>query len=585
MKLRFSYIFILLPFLEIILSSPVNAAIKIMPLGASITRGSSSGEPDPDYQVSYRKALWDLLVASGYEVDFVGSLNNGLAVFGDSDLSNHEGHAGWRDDEIVEGRPGYGSLEDWLTAEHPEIVLLHIGTNGLDTSPDDVKNILDLIEDHESKYGEAVWVILPRIINRSDYSQPTTNFNDNVETLAHDRIDNPGNPAYPDKIIIVDMEDGANIDYNLVTDDPPGDMWDNLHPFETGYKKMAEVWFLGLQAILPVADAGSKQNDYEGNTVTLNASHSLDPDGIIVSYFWEQQPGGSRVILSDLMAAKPTFAAPDVGSNGETLTFKVTVTDADGLESTDITKVDVLDDNCPNDPDKTEPGVCGCGVTDIDTDGDSILDCIDTNDDNDGLLDEEEQGPGGNDPSYDGNSDGIADMLQSNVASFPIYDNQKYITMESPVGTTISKSQAVDIPSPDDATYDVEFSYGFLEITVNGISNGGTTTVVLYFPVGTSFDTYYKYGPTPSNDIDHWYEFLYDGQTGAEMDGHVITLHFVDGQRGDDDLTADGLVFDVGGPGITLDSNDGDGNNDKGGEGGGGCFIGTAVRSYRMVEE
>ena len=174
----------------------------------------------------------------------------------------------------------------------------------------------------------------------------------------------------------------------------------------------------------------------------------------------------------------------------------------------------------------------------------------------------------------------VSYMLQNNVASLPIYDNKKYITMESPVGTTISKSQAVDIPSPDDATYDVEFSYGFFEITVNGNSNGGTTTVVLYFPVGTSFDTYYKYGPTPINDIDHWYEFLYDGQTGAEMDGHVITLHFVDGQRGDDDLTVDGLVFDVGGPGITLDpsgANNGDGSSEKGGEGGGGCFIGTAV--------
>ena len=34
-------------------------------------------------------------------------------------------------------------------------------------------------------------------------------------------------------------------------------------------------------------------------------------------------------------------------------------------------------DGCPSDPDKTEPGVCGCGVPDVDSDGDGTLDCND----------------------------------------------------------------------------------------------------------------------------------------------------------------------------------------------------------------
>jgi hypothetical protein len=34
-------------------------------------------------------------------------------------------------------------------------------------------------------------------------------------------------------------------------------------------------------------------------------------------------------------------------------------------------------DNCPDDPDKTEPGVCGCGVADTDSDDDGYEDCID----------------------------------------------------------------------------------------------------------------------------------------------------------------------------------------------------------------
>jgi PKD repeat protein len=35
------------------------------------------------------------------------------------------------------------------------------------------------------------------------------------------------------------------------------------------------------------------------------------------------------------------------------------------------------EDNCSYDPDKTEPGVCGCGVADTDTDGDGVADCVD----------------------------------------------------------------------------------------------------------------------------------------------------------------------------------------------------------------
>jgi hypothetical protein len=34
-------------------------------------------------------------------------------------------------------------------------------------------------------------------------------------------------------------------------------------------------------------------------------------------------------------------------------------------------------DECPDDPNKTEPGVCGCGTPDVDTDGDGVMDCVD----------------------------------------------------------------------------------------------------------------------------------------------------------------------------------------------------------------
>jgi lysophospholipase L1-like esterase len=307
---------------------PAGAANKIMPLGDSITEGSSSGEPLPTWQVSYRKALFDQLITAGYDVNFVGSLQSGGAILVDPD---HEGHAGFRDDEVANNVLG------WLNQQDPvHIVLLHIGTNGLNSSPDDVEDILDEID----LYSPEVWVVLARIINRQCITDPipctasarTTLFNNNVVAMAQDRINN-----LQDKIIIVDMENGAGIDYSGL---PLGDMWDNLHPFETGYQKMATVWFSGLQAIIPVADAGPDKNVDEGSVVILDGSGSVDPKGGNLSYQW-QQTSGPAVLLSDDQAEKPTFTAPDVGSSGATLTFKLTVTDEGVLKSTDTTSAEV----------------------------------------------------------------------------------------------------------------------------------------------------------------------------------------------------------------------------------------------------
>jgi len=43
----------------------------------------------------------------------------------------------------------------------------------------------------------------------------------------------------------------------------------------------------------------------------------------------------------------------------------------------DVMKRQSLLDGCPDDPNKTAPGICGCGVPDTDSDGDEIPDCND----------------------------------------------------------------------------------------------------------------------------------------------------------------------------------------------------------------
>jgi hypothetical protein len=95
--------------------------------------------------------------------------------------------------------------------------------------------------------------------------------------------------------------------------------------------------------ILPQADAGINQSVNEKTPVTLNGSGSDDPNapfGIPLDYLWEQQSGTS-VDLSSPTAQKPTFTAPAVDAGGETLTVKLTVTDADGFENSDIVSINV----------------------------------------------------------------------------------------------------------------------------------------------------------------------------------------------------------------------------------------------------
>jgi len=97
-----------------------------------------------------------------------------------------------------------------------------------------------------------------------------------------------------------------------------------------------------LEGILPQANAGNPRTVKENVTVLLNGSSSIDPDGTIISYLWEQLPGGTQIPLSGASTATASFTAPPVTAAGETLMFQLTVTDDDGLVSTDTVSIDVI---------------------------------------------------------------------------------------------------------------------------------------------------------------------------------------------------------------------------------------------------
>jgi hypothetical protein len=67
----------------------------------------------------------------------------------------------------------------------------------------------------------------------------------------------------------------------------------------------------------------------------------------------------------------------------------------------------VLVDECLSDPNKTEPGICGCGYSDVDTDSDGFADCVDECPEDPNKTLEGECGCGA--PDVDTDTDGVLD--------------------------------------------------------------------------------------------------------------------------------------------------------------------------------
>ena len=244
---------------------------RIMPLGDSITLGvkpgeSSSPPEDPESNNGgYRIGLYNRLIGvSGktYEFDFVGTQTDGGAsptFLADPD---HEAFGGFRAYEIADGfdsskhvvghrGTSYSGVQDALTANPADVVLLHIGTNKInDTSGTeddwtntivDLERILNEIDTWEIANSTPITVFLAQIIERADGvgSFP----NSNIATLNTD-ISNLVGSRTTDRLVLVNQHDA-------LTSDPVSAGYmgaDGVHPTSSGYDKMGETWFSALES-------------------------------------------------------------------------------------------------------------------------------------------------------------------------------------------------------------------------------------------------------------------------------------------------------------------------------------------------
>jgi hypothetical protein len=210
----------------------------------------------------------------------------------------------------------------------------------------------------------------------------------------------------------------------------------------------------------PVANAGADQTVDEGNTVTLDGSGSTDPDNDIDSYQWVQLVGTS-VTLSDATNSQPTFLPPAVDANGAEFTFKLTVTDSEGLTSDDEVTVTVNDN----------------GITDYD------------------------------------------DI--ENAISFPTYDASAYLGATASGGTCVylepidPTTVTVETDRPED------LPYGLFEIEFITDAAGGTVTVTIYLPEAAGEDySWYKF-----SDADQaWSDFSANAAFNEDRTQVTLTL-------------------------------------------------------------
>jgi hypothetical protein len=284
-------------------------------------------------------------------------------------------------------------------------------------------------------------------------------------------------------------------------------------------------------------------------------------------------PGGASTVTMTLPAGDSPNTYFNYGPTAASATAGWYPFDFDGTTGAQIAgNVITLHyvDGLRGDDDLTADGVItvspgGAGLVPVDLDGiDAAV---------------EDAGPNGG----DGNNDAVPDSQQGNVATFTVLPGlvNDYVTVESMIaGQALNYVSALDGSTLNLSSVlnDFNFQQGFFEIHVTGVTPGGAAEIRVTLPQGAAPNAYFMYGPEPGNALDHWYRFDYDGTTGAVINGNVVTLHFVDGQRGDADLTANGIIADPGGPATAIAN-----ANLNAGGGGGGCSAANHPASARQA--
>ena len=216
---------------------------RIMAIGDSITQGEYS---PPVVRQSFRKPLYDLLIAGGHPINFVGQTALVFQQGASGPVSlpaaaqwpdmEHEGSAGWTIDQLAADNSIRNSIANW----QPQVVLLHAGTNDLLNSGDtpvnarnDMKALIDVVQESVPN----ATIVLAKIIPANHLnSGAIATYNSLLDALAD------AEETATSRIYVVDQATGFN---------PSVHTYDGIHPNVAGEALMAQRWYSVLGRLIP----------------------------------------------------------------------------------------------------------------------------------------------------------------------------------------------------------------------------------------------------------------------------------------------------------------------------------------------
>lgn len=202
-------------------------AVRIMPLGDSIT-----GSPG-----CWRALLWNQLQDAGYTAtDFVGTLGpQGCSVPYDGD---NEGHGG----ALATTTADQGQLAGWLSATHPDIVVMHFGTNDVwsGRSTDTILGAFTTLVGQMRADNPAMRILVAQILPMApatctDCGQRVQELNAAIPGWA------AGLTTAQSPVTVVDQWTGFST---------ASDTYDGVHPNDAGDAKIAARWYPALTRYL-----------------------------------------------------------------------------------------------------------------------------------------------------------------------------------------------------------------------------------------------------------------------------------------------------------------------------------------------
>ncbi len=298
--------------------------LRIMPLGDSITYGANSD----GIGGGYRYPLYVALTNAGYNVDYVGTQTS-IPHAGLGAEINHEGHSGWHVSAASNGL--YENILTWLSQiDAPDVVLVHIGTNDTGDVPNFPGTIdeLDALIIRIATARPYAHIIVTTLLKRG--ADDTDSRNVLIDTYFNPYVLSrfQAHQAAGRRVHFLDMH--AYLERT--------DMYDNLHPNNGGYGKMAAAWFpVVTNIVTPYGDlvppAVATVKTSAANTLTVTFSKPIDPaasPAVTNSAAWTLSPAGTVTAVSALSSDQRTVTLTLSGltpATVSTLAFTGTVTD------------------------------------------------------------------------------------------------------------------------------------------------------------------------------------------------------------------------------------------------------------------